>query len=526
MDPINPLLSPAALALAVGLGWLAGAGTLRAAAEWSGQPGVHHVHPAPPGHMVHAGGERVLLFAGSSGRVSTDGGRSWGDPFTLVDGSGSKVSLGKVIRLASGRLAGLGSRRGQSFGGVEGGAQLQYLLRVSEDEGRTWSEPRAVKLPEERYHVKFNRDAMIQLRTGRILVPMCNYFGKVPEYDFAARPFLSQGLWGSHLFFSDDEGLTWDRTHDDVVVHMADSGGADTFATFVEPAAVELGDGEVMMVGRTRLGQLFQSISSDGGLSWSVPAPMGLTASYAPAEIVRIPPTGDLLIAWNQVSRSEVRDGLGRHRLTVAISADAGRTWGNHKNLYALDDANYLAPEAPQPTLPGEHWIKYGTGAVAWQFDAGIGKVGTRGDVGAENVYVLPEDDQRYHRRPASLRTCYPRICVTEGHVLVSYQMGKPGPITNARDIFPVEWLYEPLVPPGPYARLVCDGEAVAGADISMEDGTAFGWADAIGRALGVEARRMRVPVGRFLATHGARVAPDGWRPDDGPAGTLHILGP
>jgi hypothetical protein len=163
-------------------------------------------------------------------------------------------------------------------------------------------------------------------------------------------------------------------------------------------------------------------------------------------------------------------------------------------------------------------------GEVKWEFDTSIGKVGKRGDVGAENVYVLPEDTERYRREPASLRTCYPRICVTDCEVLVSYQMGMPGPITAALDVFPIDWLYEPIVPPGPYARLVCDGQTAAGADISFEDGTEFGWADVLGKAVGVGAKRMRVPVRRFLVIHGAYIGPDGWDPSEGPAGTLYAI--
>jgi len=219
-----------------------------------------------------------------------------------------------------------------------------------------------------------------------------------------------------------------------------------------------------------------------------------------------------------------VINGLGRHRLSVAISTDEGMTWGNFKNLYSLDDYNYVQAKPPQPTIPAAYWIKYGQGQIQWEFDAGIGKVGDRGQVGAENVYVLPLDTQRYHRRnPASLRTCYPRIFVTDEVVMVSYQMGKPGPITEALDIFPIDWLYDPIVPSGPYGRLVLNAKPVPGADLTIEDGTEFGWADAMGAAVGVEAERIRVPVRRFLQNHGATIPPDGWHPEQGLGGTLYV---
>ena len=492
---------------------------------WNGQPGVLHTSPAPRGPMVWLDDGSLILFQGSEALVSRDRGRSWDEPFPLKGPEGENVGVEWVIRLTSGKLAGLASRRGLEFGKIEGGAQLQWFLRISEDGGRTWSAPRDIRIPDEKYHIKFVNRTPIQLSSGRIVVPLCTYFGKASEYDFANRPFLTQGLWGGLVYFSDDEGLTWERSGDDVIVHMADFGGPDTFATIVEPGVIELKDGRVMMVGRTRLGQLFQSFSSDGGFTWTVPEPMHLASSYAPAEIKRIPSTGDLLISWNQISREEVINGLGRHRLTVAISTDEGKTWGNFENLYSLDDYNYVRPEVPQPTLPGQHWIEYGQGEVNWEFDASIGKVAKRGDVGAENVYVLPEDfpNDRYYRQPASLRTCYPMICVTDQNVLVSYQMGMPGPITNALDVFPIEWLYEPIVPEGPYVRFVFEGKPVTGADISLEDGTAFGWADVLGQAIGVEAKRTRVPVRKFLENYGATIPEGGWHADEGPRGTIHV---
>jgi len=494
---------------------------------WNGQPGVLHTCPAPRGPMVALEDGSVILFRGRDTLVSHDGGRTWEEGFALKGPEGESVGFSWVIGMGAGRMAGFGARRELAYSKIEGGAQLQYFVRISEDGGRTWSAPRDIVIPAEKYRVKWLNRTPIHLSSGRLLLPMCHQFGKLPDYDFANRPFLAQNLYGGLAYFSDDEGMTWERSADDVIVHMADFGMADAFGIIVEPAVIELKDGQVMMVGRTRLGQLFKSLSADGGFTWSIPEPMQLASSYAPAEIVRVPTTGDLLICWNQLSREEVINGLGRHRLSVAISTDEGKTWGNFKNLYSLDDHNYVRPVKPQPTLPGKQWVKYGPGQVNWESGGPEGpsaKVGVRGDVGIENVYVLPEDfpNERYYRQPASIRTCYPMICVTDENVLVSYQMGMPGPITNALDVFPIEWLYEPIVPEGPYAKLVVDGTPVAGADISIEDGTAFGWADVMGKAIGVDAKRTRVPVRIFLQNHGVIIGEDGGQPNEGPQGTIY----
>lgn len=292
------------------------------------------------------------------------------------------------------------------------------------------------------------------------------------------------------------------------------TGAYCTFADFEEPTSIELKDGRLVIIGRNRMGRLFQAFSTDSGVRWGLAEPTELTSSYGPAEIRRIPTTGDLLICWNQVSKQEVIDGLNRHRVSVAISTDEGKTWGNFKNIYSLDDYNYVRPDSPQIIVPGDQWVKHG-----------LGKVDDRGDVGLENVYVVPVNSSRYYRKPASVRSGYPMLCITDKNVLVSYEMGKPGPLTTALDVFPIDWLYKPIVPKGPYARLVIDSHPVEGADLTIEDGTPFGWADVLGGALGdfePPPKRIRVPVRSFLENYGVSVAEGDWHPKDGPNGTLY----
>ena len=113
-------------------------------------------------------------------------------------------------------------------------------------------------------------------------------------------------------------------------------------------------------------------------------------------------------------------------------------------------------------------------------------------------------------------------MCITDDNVLVAYQMAQPMKPTVVLDMFPVDWLYDPIVPDGPYADLQLDGQSVDGVDMSMEDGTLFGWSDVLGQALGIQIKRTRVPVRIFLKNHGATIPGDGWRPNEGQRGTLY----
>jgi len=477
---------------------------------WNGEPGVLHTElptqTLEPGRgtMVYRDDGSVIMFTGKQGFVSSDGGRTWAEPFSLKIEAGADIAYTAAasLKLNSGKI------------GLVTVSGYRLYFQTSSNGGQTFSKPVSVTPPGP-CHV-LHRAQVTQLSSGRIILPVYDYVGRVGETTWERAPWSWSGMCYSYVFYSDDEGQTWQQSANSVVVVVDywSPGHPDTFAAFEEPTAIELEDGRVLMIGRTRMGRLFQAFSSDGGVSWSIAEPTELASSYAPAEIRRIPATGDLLICWNQISKQEIIDGLNRHRLSVAISTDEGKTWGNFKNLYALDDYNYVRPDAPQIIVPGDQWVEQGPGEVP-----GVGSMGV------ENVYMLPEDRSRYHREPAAIRTCYPLLCITDKEVLVSYEMSNPIPPRAVLDIFPIDWLYQPIVPEGPYVRLMIDGRPVEGAEITMEDGTAFGWADVLGKALGLfepMAKRTRVPVHTFLENYGATIPEDGWKPNEGPKGTIY----
>ena len=63
--------------------------TTARAGQWHGQPGVRHIHPGSRGHMVRLEKDSVILFQSRRGSISTDSGRTWGDPFTLMGPDGN-----------------------------------------------------------------------------------------------------------------------------------------------------------------------------------------------------------------------------------------------------------------------------------------------------------------------------------------------------------------------------------------------------------------------------------------------------
>ena len=486
------------------------AGVVAAGEPWKGEPGVQHrACPATGrynGFMVHQGGGSVIMFGTKEARASADDGRSWAEPFQLTTTDGKQISHNcrAALKLASGKM------------GLVTGRQGEHYFQTSADCGRTFDQPTLIVAQGVRK--PYYRSQLTQLKSGRIVIPFYEFCGRRNyEQTWKRAPWSWSAMCYTYVVYSDDEGQTWHQSVDDVVIVPAywAPGHTETFAAFEEPTVVELKDSRLLMLGRNRMGRLFQSFSTDQGAHWSIAEPTELAASYAPAEIRRISSTGDLLICWNQISKREIEDGLNRHRLSVAISVDDGRTWGNYKNLYSLDDFNYVRPSPPQIIVPGERWTE------AIRNNGGPLEVAGRGSIGTENVYMLPEDRSRYHREPASGRTCYPLMCITDEKVHVVYSMSQPMPSFLALDSFPIDWLYEPIVPDGPYAQLFIDDTKIDGAEISVEDGTPFGWGDVLGQALGVQMKRTRVPVRVFLQNYGATIPDDGWRPHEGPMGTL-----
>jgi photosystem II stability/assembly factor-like uncharacterized protein len=200
-------------------------------------------------------------------------------------------------------------------------------MRYSRDEGRTWSDP-AVCVPARGYYV-LNNDRAVQLRTGRIVLP-------VAYHPPVRGGFGSRGV--AMAFLSDDGGATWRSSRTRLESASPDRAG------FQEPGIVELKDGRVMMFIRTQLGSQYVSYSSDGGDTWTDPRASNIVSPLSPASIKRIPSTGDLLMVWNDHSAvdesfraSESHSGR-RTPLTLAISRDEGRTWFRKRNL--LDSPN------------------------------------------------------------------------------------------------------------------------------------------------------------------------------------------
>ena len=285
------------------------------------------------------GGHHDWSPAHISARYSEDGGRTWGEKLTLVENTSAMNTFGpSFLRLSSGDLA-------LFYYHQEAANEVRQYMTISSDEGETWTRERCIT-PDHLRQFMIN-DHALQMTNGRVVLPIS--WTKVESWRHwgdehypagqskPSQPDMSTSAhdrYRSVCWYSDDEGESWHRGQGEVALPKR---GA------MEPAVVERRNGSLMMVIRSQMGDQYRSESYDGGDTWTEPRLMGLVGSEAPANIKRIPSTGDLLIVWNHVF-APYRKHFGRTPLTTAISQDDGETWEHIRDLEAEPDHYYGYP--------------------------------------------------------------------------------------------------------------------------------------------------------------------------------------
>jgi|GEM_PF-2846105 BNR/Asp-box repeat. len=329
----------------------------------------------------------------ATGQYSLDNGRSWSKRGTVIKGGNN--SLYGLLRLPDGGL-GCYYSEGEGMDAALGNASNNWYFRRSDDEGRTWSQP--VKITIDGLTMGLV-NTMFALKDGRLVLvtysqflsPMKRWGASWGTYKGLRVKTETEGHFGQmevvRVYFSDDCGREW-KACDGWVLGFR--GGFEKWVdSFVEANGVELNDRRILLMGRSLVGRMYASVSSDRGESFGYAGPTGLMTSDSPGALARLP-NGDLLFVWNQISREENRRGLRRSRLSSAISKDEGATWLHHKNIFSigiLSDRRFV-PEDPVMT------------PIA----------------GDDEVGELPDDFELWH---------YPVINIVNGEIYLSYLNGK-----------------------------------------------------------------------------------------------------
>ena len=157
-------------------------------------------------------------------------------------------------------------------------------------------------------------------------------------------PVYDERNWHSMVMISEDGGETWNTYGD-----LSSPKGV------IQPTVVQRGDGSLLMLMRSRDGEIWRSTSDDSGRSWEAAHPTNLPNPDCGVDMVRLR-SGNIALVYNDKRR-------GRTPLTVALSTDEGETWGYKRNL-ETEEGNSLIPRLSKHVTAGSI-LRIPTGASA-----------------------------------------------------------------------------------------------------------------------------------------------------------------
>lgn len=257
-------------------------------------------------------------------RYSNDGGNTWTDSDRIIvenEGAMNVMSV-SLLRLQDGRIALFYARKNSISDCIP-------YLRISEDEGESWSEPIKCITDRPGYYV-LNNSRVIQLAGGRLLMPVALHVSDEPSSGEFGVKFNNYGKL--FCYYSDDNGQHWKRK-DQIEVPEG--------IMAQEPGLIPLQDGRIMMYIRTDSGVQYAAYSKNKGKKWTKAIPTNIPSPLSPATIVRIPNTRDLLLLWNNngVKKNAYRGK--RTPFNLAISRNDGESWDNIRTLHDDPDGWY-----------------------------------------------------------------------------------------------------------------------------------------------------------------------------------------
>ena len=276
--------------------------------------------------------DNVMLYS-----ISEDSGERWSDPEVFMAAPGANVSHAFQVQLRGTDKVIMVNRESHFVGEIHDPVTKRHLktadyarsasriiLRKSLDLGSTWNFGNELLyeqiVPHHRPPFYGAPEAFLQLQSGELLMAVCFLPPDQREPQHYHVAFLR----------SEDEGETWERTH---ILTVPEERGA------MEPTIVELEPDELYCVLRNKSGYLYETMSLDGGRSWSAPEKTSIPSPEAICKLLKLQ-SGRVILIWNNQSSTTQRP---RYPLVVAFSDDRCKNWSKPRVIATESGANQLS---------------------------------------------------------------------------------------------------------------------------------------------------------------------------------------
>jgi len=263
--------------------------------------------------------DRVVIM----GIVSSDNGKTWNEPITLIDESPDLsydpniTVIGDTILVCSTTVPPTHSKY----------VSTSRIMSVrSDDNGHTWSKSSQIHIAHRYVAGKIHR--------GLALDDSSALFGFAWDKGLETKKTIAgdnEQICIVSWMITKDKGRTWEQGPDlSTNQKRASTNAVDGLD---EPAYARCPDGSIFMLCRTGFDKMFESSSPDNGKTWSDPKPSPFTSHNAPASLCEIKgQRPGILAVWDN-------SPVNRWPLCAAASFDNGHTWteprilANHSNF-------------------------------------------------------------------------------------------------------------------------------------------------------------------------------------------------
>lgn len=256
--------------------------------------------------------------------ISSDDGINWADPQKEFDLPGEAYYANQVMQDKNGTIHCVFHIYGTGTKGYKG--RHLNLWYTQMQNGKNWEAPKKIW---DGYIGSLR--GFIQLKNNRLLIPMSE-----ADSSRSVKPetgSIDYGLFSTICLYSDDEGKTWAISDGSLNIPIESS--QTTRYGAIEPNIIELKDGKLWMLIRTNKGFLYQSYSTDYGITWQQPQPSPFISSDSPATLLRLS-DGSIVLFWCSNQRYDDKRSYaigGREVLHAAISNDEGITWTGFREV-------------------------------------------------------------------------------------------------------------------------------------------------------------------------------------------------